>query len=70
MKIIKLDPVTSKVNRKLISTFGNSVYSCENVRTVFMKVNFKDGSAISFRRDEDEDRFQKALEELEEKEKE
>ncbi len=64
MKILNLEKIkNSRVNRKLIANFGESVYSCPEIRSVFIKVNFKDGSNIGFRRDEDEDALQNFLEE-------
>ena len=68
MKIYKFDKSkNSKVDRKIISRFGEAIYSCTEIKSVFIKVNFKDGSSIGFRRDEDEDDFQDFFEKLEEK---
>ena len=68
MKIYKVDKnKNSKVDRKVISNFGEALYRCPEIRSVFIKVNFKDGSNIGFRRDEDEDDFQDFFEKLEER---
>jgi len=71
MKIYKFDKTkNSKVDRKIISNFGEAVYGCPEIRSVFIKVNFKDGSSIGFKRDEDEDDFQDFFEKLEERDNE
>lgn len=57
MKIVKFEKGESKVTRKLISKFGESIYQCPEVRSIFIRVKFKDGSNLGFRRDEDEDNF-------------
>ena len=67
MKIYKFDKTkNSTVDRKIISKFGEAIYSCPEIRSVFIKVSFKDGSSIGFKRDEDEDDFQDFFEKLEE----
>ncbi|MEK6859726.1 MAG: hypothetical protein AABX54_02825 [Nanoarchaeota archaeon] len=69
MKIYKFDKSkNSTVDRKIISKFGEAIYSCPEIRSVFIKVNFNDGSSIGFKRDEDEDDFQDFFEKLENKE--
>ena len=65
MKTIKLEKEDSKVTRKLITKFGESVYSCSEVSSVFVRVNFKDGSSIAFKRDEETDDFDRIMEEEE-----
>jgi hypothetical protein len=66
MKIYKLDKAkNSKVTRKLIANFGETIYDCPEIRSVFIRVSFKDGSNIGFRRDEDEDDFQDFFEKVE-----
>lgn len=62
MKIIKIEKGDSKVTRKLITKFGESVYHDDNIRGVMIKVFFKDGSSIGFRRDEDEDTLEEIFE--------
>ena len=58
MKIAKITKEEEqKVSRKVISKFGEAIYHCPEVSSVFIKVNFKDGSSIGFRRDENEDDF-------------
>lgn len=62
MKIVKFQKEDSKMSRKVISQFGESVYSCPDVKSVLIKINFKDGSTIGFRRDEDEDEIKDMIE--------
>jgi hypothetical protein len=63
MKIVKLQKGDSKVSRKIISKFGESVYHYPDVKSVFIKINFKDGSNIGFKRDEEEDTFDEIVRE-------
>jgi hypothetical protein len=71
MKIFKFDKTkNSKIDRKIVTSFGEAVYSCPEIRSVFIKVLFKDGSNIGFKRDEDEDDFQDFFERLEERDNE
>jgi len=62
MKTVKLEKEEFKISRKLISQFGESVYSCPEVKTVSIRINFKDGSTIGFKRDEDEDDIKDMIE--------
>ncbi|MEM0465891.1 MAG: hypothetical protein QXW97_04305 [Candidatus Pacearchaeota archaeon] len=63
MKIVRLKKeVKSKVSRRFVSKVGEAIYHSPDVRAIFIKVDFKDGSAISFRRDEDEDTFDSIIE--------
>ena len=55
----------SKVSRELITKFGESIYQNDEIRAISVKVEFKDGSAISFSRDEDEDDFLQEIKESE-----
>jgi len=60
MKIAKITKEEEqKVSRKVISKFGEAIYHCPEVSSVFIKINFKDGSSIGFRRDEGEDDFER-----------
>ena len=59
MKTVKIDKQSSRVNRKVLANFGEAIYHCEDVESVLMKVNFKDGTSISFKRDEDDDDFER-----------
>jgi len=69
MKIAKITEDETKISRKLISKFGESIYHCPDVESVIIKVNFKDGSSIGFRRDECEDDFDRLFVADEEEEK-
>ena len=63
MKTLKLGKEESGVNRKLISRFGEAVYHDPEVQAIFIKVHFKDGTSISFTRNEDEDEIERLMEE-------
>ncbi|MBR9704753.1 hypothetical protein GOV12_05035 [Candidatus Pacearchaeota archaeon] len=64
MKIVRLKKgVKSKVTRKFVSRVGEMIYHSPDVRSIFVKVDFKDGSSISYRRDEDEDTFDSIIDE-------
>ena len=58
MKVVKIKEGESKISRKHISKFGETIYYNPDVKSVFIKVCFKDGSSISFDRDEDEDELE------------
>ena len=55
MKIVKLGNKKSKVNRKMLTSFGRSVYHDEGVQSIAIRVNFKDGTSVIFKRDERDD---------------
>ena len=55
MKIVKMKPKAYSVKKELISKFGELVYHSEGVESVFIKINFADGSSIGFRRSEGDD---------------
>ena len=57
MKVVNLGESKSKINRELITKFGESIYSCNEVESILISVKFKDGSNISFKRAEMEDQF-------------
>jgi len=58
MKVIDLKKRgTSKVTREHLSNFGEMVYQDAEVRSMSMKVHFKDGTNIGFNRDEEIDEF-------------
>jgi hypothetical protein len=62
MKIVKLQKEDSKISRKVISQFGESVYGCTDVKSVLIKIHFKDGSTLGFKRDEEEDDIKDMIE--------
>ena len=47
------------ISMSLDGKFGEAIYHCPEVSSVFIKINFKDGSSIGFRRDEGEDDFER-----------
>jgi hypothetical protein len=57
MKTLKVNPEESRLSREAISRVGEAIYMDSQVEEVIMKVKFKDGSAISFVKDEGEDDF-------------
>lgn len=59
----------SKLDRKLISSLGNSIYNCLDVSLVQMKIKFKDGSSVGFFRSEEDDTVEELLGKVSEKEK-
>ena len=62
-KIVRMAEEKKKVvSRELIQKFGNAIYRDPAVESVFIKVYFKDGSLIGFKRDEEEDDVQSYLE--------
>jgi len=54
MKTIKLIGNEIKINREIISKFGETIYHCP-------EVNFKDGSSIGFEREEFEDEVERKI---------
>lgn len=55
-KSVGISPnINSKLNRDLITRFGSSVYLCPEVNKVSIKVSFRDGSSINFKRNDEED---------------
>lgn len=63
MKRVEIDSVNSKVTREFISKIGHKIYQDSGVDGILIKVSFKDGSAIGFRKDEFEDDFEGLFEE-------
>ena len=68
MKTLKIDKEDSKVNRQLITKFGQTIYEQDEVRAVSIRVNFKDGSSIAYKRAEDQDLMEKMEKDFEEDE--
>ena len=60
-KIIKLKNKGYAISKELISKFGELVYQSEGVDSIFIRINFKDGSNIGFRRSENEDAVEEIL---------
>lgn len=65
MKSIKLDgnfdlsnKVSPKIDQKIISLIGQSIYAQDDVKEVVVKVGFKDGTAVIYTRDEEDDEFE------------
>ncbi len=59
---MKVSDKESKIKRKIISKFGETLYLDKEVKGVLIRVDFKDGSSISYRRDEDDDDFEDLIE--------
>ena len=68
MKNVKLQKIDPKLDRKLISRVGEKIYHSDGVESLIIKVNFKDGSTIGYRRSENKDAFERAVEEGDEDE--
>lgn len=62
MKIVKIEKEDPRISRKMISQFGASIYNYPEVRSILIKVNFKDGSTLGFKRDEDDDEIKDLIE--------
>lgn len=62
MKLVKFQKEDTKISRKIVSQFGESIYNCPEVKSVFIKISFKDGSTIGFKRDEEEDEIKELIE--------
>ena len=58
VKILKIKGKEYSVSKEMISKFGEIVYHSKGVDSVFIKVNFSDGSNIGFRRSEGEDEME------------
>ncbi|MEK6848581.1 MAG: hypothetical protein AABX65_03030 [Nanoarchaeota archaeon] len=55
MKIAKFSEKKSEVTREVIAKCGEALYHAPEVSSVFIKIAFKDGSTIGFKRDVEED---------------
>ena len=55
MKLVNLKSSQTKIKREHILGFGESIYHDPGVRSVVIKVAFKDGSNVGFHKDEDDD---------------
>lgn len=57
MKTLKLDKVNGrvKISREVISKFGEMVYHAEDVESIDIKINFKDGTIVGYKRHERKD---------------
>jgi len=62
MKTLKFSKITKAIDRGLVSKFGEALYGAEEVESISIKVDFKDGSVIGFRRSEDDDRHERRME--------
>lgn len=55
MKTVKLNPEEQKINRELIAKIGETIYQSPGIDSVLIKVSFKDGTTVEFKRKELED---------------
>jgi len=64
-KTLKLngDLNVAKISREVISKFGEMVYHTEEVESIDIKINFKDGTVIGYKRHERKDDFDRAVDE-------
>ena len=65
MKILKVKKDKPAITREAIARIGEAVYYSPEVKSVEIEVEFKDGTTIRLSRDENEDRFQKRIEDYE-----
>ena len=63
MKVMKISQNHGRITRELVSNFGQSLYKYDEVRTVLIKVKFKDGCEIGFKSDEEEDELEEFFKE-------
>jgi hypothetical protein len=79
MKITRLEPEQSHMGRKpkkprldqkTIAKIGNTLYHVDDVRSISIKVRYKNGTATTFNRSEDEDRFERIKEKMDRDEEE
>ena len=49
------------IDQRMISALGNNIYTKEGVCNVLIKIGFEDGSAIGFKKCEEEDNFESLL---------
>jgi hypothetical protein len=68
MKTLKFPKQDSKIDRNLITKFGEKIYSFDEVDAISIKVSFKDGSAISYQRAEVDDKIERIIEKDEKEE--
>tara|TARA_Y100000310_G_C20322559_1_gene641444 strand:- start:493 stop:702 length:210 start_codon:yes stop_codon:yes gene_type:complete len=59
MKTVKIekDGPKSKITRNVLSRIGSSIYLDPHVESVSVRVNFKDGTSLAYRKDEEDDEF-------------
>ena len=60
MKTVKITDknISSSVSRDVIVQFGEMIYNYDEIKSVEIRVNFKDGSNIGFQRSEQVDAFE------------
>jgi len=61
-KIAKLKKRT-RITNHIISRIGETLYHDEGVRSIQIKISFKDGSVAGYRRVEDDDDFEEFFKE-------
>lgn len=65
MKVFKVFPEKEKINRDTLANLGNWIYQKDEVKEVVIKVKFKDGVEMGFKRNEAEDELLEFLREEE-----
>ena len=62
-KTLKLNDALNKtkISREAISKFGEMVYHTDEVESIDIKINFKDGTIIGYRRHERKDDFDREM---------
>ena len=57
MKALKFKENQPKITREIVKTFGETVFHTGDVSSIMISIEFKDGSALGFRKeDRDNDR--------------
>jgi len=56
VKIAKLNK-NKNITKEMVSQIGEFLYHSEGVKSLFMRVNFDDGSTIGFRRNSTDDKI-------------
>jgi len=66
VKVYKIKPVDkAPLTREAIAKIGQSLYLSDDIKAVKIRINFKDGSAIGFKRSEEQDTMEDFIEEME-----
>jgi hypothetical protein len=63
MKILRLNNKPASIGKDEIQKMGETIYQNQDVGSVSIQINFKDGTTLIFDRDEAEDRFNRLMEE-------
>jgi len=65
MKVLKILPEKGNITREVLSNLGSWIYQKDEVREVLIKIKFKDGVEMGFKKNEAEDELLEFLKEEE-----